>query len=107
MAPRTVRSDLEGTLFSFGGPDEHYAKALPTSVAWHAFEPRALQEVLPLVVRTVESDFAGGTIWIHYHAGIEPLDLLSIRELLQHGGMLALWRAATLALDVCEQLEVL
>ena len=108
MIPSIRRADIDGSLVCLTGPPaEHYAKSLSTSVAWHTFEPRELQEAAPLVVRSASTDFAAALHWIHYDESIEPLDLLALRELLRLDEAGALWRVARLALAVCEQLALL
>src|SRR5262245_31018062 len=108
MANVLVRSDIDGKQFHCPGePSGQYAKALSTGVAWHVYEPKDLQDAADSVVQSVVTDLGEGLHWIRYHPEVQPLQLLELRELLHSDGPLALWRAAKLALKLCNDLKLL
>jgi hypothetical protein len=105
MIAAVIRADIEGELVRLAGADQ-LGKRLPIDVAWHfGFDAHDLENVADSPVRVVE--VRDGCYLICYQAGVEPLDLDSLRELLGPVGPLAPWRLARLAFDLCSHLRAL
>lgn len=102
MNKKLIRRDIEGNFLEVND-DRHLVKELSMETAWHVSSFQDL--TLTALVRKVEEDFAANKLYIHYHPGIELMNLQTLRDSIAPNKVLGLYRFAKFAVEVGECLR--
>jgi hypothetical protein len=90
-------SDIDGEWIRIETAPAHYCKRLSTETAWHVYDPTTLREVASKLVTNVDLQLSSNELIVHYSSCLDPCGLEELRGLLNPGGPLSVWRAATVA----------
>ena len=106
MKDQWLRRDIEGDLFLRVDDSRSWpVKRLSLETAWHCSSFEDLKDYLSTQIANVLVNQSARFIEIHYPQGTQPLDLASLRAILQPEQPLGVWRLAVFGSAIAEYLN--
>ena len=106
MKDQWIRHDIEGDLFQRVDEDRSWpVKRLSLETAWYCSSFEDLKDYLSTQIANVLVNQSDRFIEIHYLEATQPLDLESLRAILQPEQPLGVWRLAVFANAIAEYLN--